>query len=264
MGCARSVSPNGALLTDLSGRVAVVTGGNGGIGLGIAASLADAGAAVAIWARNDDKSRGAVAGIAERGGRAFAVRCDVTDEGDVTAAMQQTIDEFGQVDVFFANAGINRKTPFLEMTLAEWREVMAINLDGAFLCTREAARHMVARGQGGALVIVSLISARFGAPTMQHYAATKAALVSLALSLAVELAPHGIRSNALLPGWTETEMADEWLDDQRFVDVITRRTPARRWGVPADYAAIAAYLADPTLTFHTGDVITVDGGYSVQ
>jgi NAD(P)-dependent dehydrogenase (short-subunit alcohol dehydrogenase family) len=99
---------------------------------------------------------------------------------------------------------------------------------------------------------------------MQHYAATKAGLVSLARSLAVELAPHRIRSNALLPGWTDTEMADEWLEDQRFADVITRRTPARRWGVPADYAAIAAYLADPTVTFHTGDVITVDGGYTVQ
>ena len=122
------------------------------------------------------------------------------------------------------------------MTLAEWREVMAINLDGTFLCTREAARHMVARGEGGALVIVSSISARFGAPTMQHYAATKAALVSLSHSLAVELAPHRIRCNALLPGWTDTEMADEWLDDPRFVEVITRRTPARRWGVPADYA----------------------------
>ena len=252
------------MLTDLSGRVAVVTGGNGGIGLGIAAALAEAGAAVAIWARNEDKSRAAVASLVDDGGRAFAVRCDVTDEGDVTAAMQQTIGEFGKVDVFFANAGINRKTPFLEMTLAEWREVMAINLDGAFLCTREAARHMVARGEGGALVIVSSISAEFGAPTMQHYAATKAALVSLARSLAVELAPHRIRSNALLPGWTETEMADEWLDDQRFVDVITRRTPARRWGVPADYAAIATYLADPSLIFHSGDVITVDGGYSVQ
>ena len=252
------------MLTDLSGRVAVVTGGNGGIGLGIAASLADAGADVAIWARNEEKSREAVAGIVAQGGRSFAVRCDVTDEDDVIAAMTRTIAEFGQVDVLVANAGVNRKTPFLQMTLAEWREVMAINLDGTFLCTREAARHMVARGQGGALIIVSSISARFGAPTMQHYAATKAALVSLSNSLAVELAPRGIRCNALLPGWTDTDMSDEWLDDARFVDAVTRRTPARRWGVPADYAAIAAYLADPTLTFHTGDVITVDGGYTVQ
>ena len=257
-------SSNGGSLTDLSGRVAIVTGGNGGIGLGIAESLAASGAAVAIWARNEDKSRAATAGIAERGGRVIGVRCDVTDEGDVSAAMTRTIDVFGHVDVLFANAGVNRKTPFLKMTLDEWREVMAINLDGTFLCTREAARHMVARGQGGALVIVSSISARFGAPTMQHYAATKAALVSLSSSLAVELAPHRIRCNALLPGWTDTEMSDEWLDDPRFVDAVTRRTPARRWGVPADYAAIATYLADPTLTFHTGDAITVDGGYTVQ
>jgi NAD(P)-dependent dehydrogenase (short-subunit alcohol dehydrogenase family) len=251
-------------LTDLSGRIAVVTGGNGGIGLGIAESLVAAGASVAIWARNEDKSARAVADITTRGGRAIGVRCDVADEGDVSAAMSQTIDAFGHVDVLVANAGVNRKTPFLQMTLAEWHEVLGINLDGAFLCTREAARHMVTRGEGGSLVIVSSISARFGAPTMQHYAATKAALVSLSRSLAVELAQHRIRCNALLPGWTDTDMSDEWLDDPRFVDAVTRRTPTRRWGVPADYAAIAAYLADPALTFHTGDTITVDGGYTVQ
>ena len=254
----------GGSLTDLSGRVAVVTGGNGGIGLGIAEALCAAGAKVAIWARNETKSNDAVAALTARGGHAIGVRCNIADEGEVSAAMTQTLDAFGYVDVLFANAGINRKTPFLQMTFAEWREVMAINLDGAFLCTREAARHMVSRGEGGALVIVSSISARYGAPTMQHYAATKAALVSLSNSLAVELAHHRIRCNALLPGWTDTDMSDEWLDDPRFVDAVTRRTPTRRWGVPADYAAIATYLADPTLMFHTGDTITIDGGYTVQ
>jgi NAD(P)-dependent dehydrogenase (short-subunit alcohol dehydrogenase family) len=254
----------GGPLTDLSGRVAVVTGGNGGIGLGIAEALSAAGAAVALWARNESKSHDAVAALTARGGRAIGVRCDVADEGDVQAAMAKTIDALGQVDVLVVNAGINRTTPFLKMTLAEWREVMATNLDGAFLCTREAARHMVDRGEGGALVIVSSISARYGAPTMQHYAATKAALVSLSNSLAVELAHHRIRCNALLPGWTDTDMSDEWLADPRFVDAVTRRTPSRRWGVPADYTAIAAYLADPALTFHTGDTITIDGGYTVQ
>jgi NAD(P)-dependent dehydrogenase (short-subunit alcohol dehydrogenase family) len=251
-------------VTDLSGRVAVVTGGNGGIGFGIAEALADAGATVAIWARNEDKSRDAVAALESRGGRAFAVRCDVTREDDVHAAMARTVAELGHVDVLFANAGVNRKTPFLKMSFAEWREVLGINLDGSFLCAQSAARHMVERGEGGSIVIVSSIVARFGAPTMQHYAATKSALVSLARSIAVELAPHRIRCNALLPGWTDTEMSDEWLEDQRFTDIITKRTPVRRWGAPRDYAAISTYLADPTLTFHTGDVITVDGGYSIQ
>jgi NAD(P)-dependent dehydrogenase (short-subunit alcohol dehydrogenase family) len=251
-------------LTDLAGRVAVVTGGNGGIGLGIADALVGAGASVAIWARNEDKSHEALATLTGRGAGAIAVRCDVTNENDVREAMARTIGELGHVDALFANAGINRKTPFLQMTYAEWREVMAINLDGSFLCAQAAARHMVDRGEGGAIVIVSSIVARFGAPTMEHYASTKAALVSLARSLAVELAPHRIRCNALLPGWTDTEMSDEWLDDARFVEAVTRRTPVRRWGVPGDYAAIAAYLADPAHTFHTGDVVTVDGGYSIQ
>ena len=254
----------GGSATDLSGRVAVVTGGNGGIGLGIAEALIDAGASVAIWARKEDKSREALTTLTGRGGRAIAVRCDVTSEHDVREAMARTIGELGKVDALFANAGINRKTPLLQMTFAEWREVMAINLDGSFLCAQAAARHMVERGEGGSIVIVSSIVARFGAPTMEHYAATKAALVSLSRSLAVELAPHRIRCNALLPGWTDTEMSDEWLEDARFVDIVTKRTPVRRWGVPGDYAAIAAYLADPTFTFHTGDVVTVDGGYSIQ
>jgi NAD(P)-dependent dehydrogenase (short-subunit alcohol dehydrogenase family) len=251
-------------MSDLTDRVAIVTGGNGGIGLGIAHALADAGATVAIWARNEEKSREAVAELDRRGSKAFAVRCDVTREEDVHDAMERTLAQFGRVDVLFANAGVNRKTPFLEMSFAEWRDVMAINLDGTFLCTQAAARHMVERGDGGSIVIVSSIVAQFGAPTMQHYAATKAALVSLARSLAVEFAPRRIRCNALLPGWTDTDMSDEWLEDQRFTDIITKRTPVRRWGVPADYAAIAVYLADPSLTFHTGDVITVDGGYSIQ
>ena len=251
-------------MTDLAGRVAIVTGGNGGIGLGIAEALIDAGAVVAIWARNEDKSRQALTTLTRNGGRAIAVRCDVTSENDVHEAMARTVDELGKVDALFANAGINRKTPLLKMTFAEWREVMGINLDGSFLCAQAAARHMVERAEGGSIVIVSSIVARFGAPTMEHYAATKAALVSLSRSLAVELAPHRIRCNALLPGWTDTEMSDEWLEDARFVDVITKRTPVRRWGVPADYAAIAAYLADPKFTFHTGDVVTVDGGYSIQ
>jgi NAD(P)-dependent dehydrogenase (short-subunit alcohol dehydrogenase family) len=252
------------VIHDLSGLVAVVTGGNGGIGLALADAMAAAGADVAVWARNQDKNVAAVKALSSHGGRAIAVRCDVSVENDVVAALQRTVDDLGHVDIMVANAGVNRKTPFLDMSMAEWREVMGINLDGAFLCTREAARHMVARGSGGSIIIVSSIVSHFGAPTMEHYAATKAGLVSLSRSLAVELARHRIRCNGLLPGWTETELADEWLADPKFVDAVTRRTPARRWAVPADIAPAAVYLADPSLTFHTGDVLTVDGGYSVS
>lgn len=250
-------------MRDLNDRVVVVTGGNGGIGLALAEAVAAAGATVAIWARNEAKNLAAVEALTANGHRAVGVRCDISSEPDVQAAMASTVDQLGQVDVLIANAGINRKTPFLEMTLREWHEVLGINLDGTFLCAREAARHMVDRDAGGSIVIVSSIVARYGAPTMEHYAATKAGLVSLARSLAVELARHRIRCNGLLPGWTETELADEWLEDQKFVDAVTRRTPVRRWAVPADIAPAAVYLADPTLLFHTGDVLTVDGGYTV-
>jgi NAD(P)-dependent dehydrogenase (short-subunit alcohol dehydrogenase family) len=250
-------------VTDLRGRVVVVTGGNGGIGLGLAHAVAAAGATVAIWARNEQKNDAAVESLRAHGGTVHAAVCDISREDDVARAMAGTVDALGKVDVLIANAGVNRKTPFLEMTLQEWREVFGINLDGTFLCTREVARHLVARGEGGAIVIVSSIVARYGAPTMEHYAATKAGLVSLARSLAVELARHRIRCNGLLPGWTETELADEWLEDARFVDAVTKRTPARRWAVPADFAPAAVYLADPSLLFHTGDVMTIDGGYSV-
>jgi NAD(P)-dependent dehydrogenase (short-subunit alcohol dehydrogenase family) len=248
---------------ELTDRVVVVTGGNGGIGFALAEAVAAAGATVAIWARNEAKNRAAVDALAANGHKAIGVRCDISAEAEVAAAMTGTVEQLGRVDVLIANAGINRKTPFLEMTLDEWREVLGINLDGTFLCAREAARHMVARGEGGSIVIVSSIVARYGAPTMEHYAATKAGLVSLSRSLAVELARHRIRCNGLLPGWAETELADEWLDDQKFVDAVTRRTPMRRWGVPSDFGPAAVYLADPTLLFHTGDVLTVDGGYTV-
>jgi NAD(P)-dependent dehydrogenase (short-subunit alcohol dehydrogenase family) len=256
-------------MTRLDGHVAVVTGGNRGIGLGLAEGLVAAGATVAVWARDEVRNIEACAHLdefgrgVEGGGRAFGVRCDVSDEAQVAEAMQRTLAELGKVDSLFANAGVGGVSPFVDMSFAEWRRVMAINLDGAFLTLREAARHLVERGEGGALVAISSVSSMHGAPNMEHYAASKTGVLALVRGLAVELARHRVRCNAILPGWTETEMLEPGRSNERWVDATIRRTPVRRWGVPADFREIAAYLADPAHTFHTGSSIVVDGGYTV-
>ncbi|HET6948884.1 MAG TPA: SDR family NAD(P)-dependent oxidoreductase [Acidimicrobiales bacterium] len=256
-------------MTRLAGHVAVVTGANRGIGLGLAEGLVLAGATVAVWARDAARNAAAcdhldaLAAEHGTGGGALPLTCDVGDEEQVAAAMAGTLGELGKVDSLFANAGVGGLAPFVEMTLDEWRRVMAVNLDGAFLTLREAARHLVARGEGGALVVVSSVSAIHGAPRQEHYAASKAAVLALMRGLAVELARHRVRCNALLPGWTDTEMLEGGKDNQRWVDATVRRTPVRRWGAPSDFREVAAYLADPALMFHTGDSIVIDGGYSV-
>jgi NAD(P)-dependent dehydrogenase (short-subunit alcohol dehydrogenase family) len=256
-------------VTRLDGHVAVVTGGNRGIGLGLAEGLVAAGATVALWARDEARNAEAcghldkLGGGVEGGRRALGVRCDVSDEAQVAEAMRRTLAETGKVDSLFANAGVGGVAPFVDMSFAEWRRVMAINLDGAFLTLREAARHLVERGEGGSLVAISSVSAVHGAPNMEHYAASKTAILALVRGLAVELARHRVRCNAILPGWTETEMLEPGRSNQRWVDATIRRTPVRRWGVPSDFRDIAAYLADPAPVFHTGDSIVIDGGYTV-
>jgi NAD(P)-dependent dehydrogenase (short-subunit alcohol dehydrogenase family) len=252
-------------VTRLDEQVAVVTGGNRGIGLGLAEGLAAAGASVAIWARDTGRNAEACQHLKEfsPGARAVAYACDVSDEDQVGAAMAATLADLGRVDSLFANAGVGGTTPFLEMSLDEWRRVMAVNLDGAFLSLRAAARHMVERGEGGALAAVSSVSAIHGAPRMEHYAASKTALLGLVRGLAVELARHRVRSNAVLPGWMDTEMIEPGKENPRWVEATVKRTPLRRWGQPSDLRDIAAYLADPALVFHTGDSIVIDGGYSI-
>jgi hypothetical protein len=252
------------MAVDLEGHVAVITGGNGGIGLGMAHGLAAAGAGVAVWGTNEEKNARAAKELAAHGRPVEAFRCDVRQEDQVVEAFAATVAAFGKVDSVFANAGTGgRNRPFVEMTLEEWRAVLAVNLDGAFLTLREGARHLIERGEGGSLVAVSSASAIHGAPRHQHYAASKTALLALIRSLAVELARYGIRCNALIPGWVETDLTERSRQNPKFLENTTYRTPVRRWGRPDDFAAVAAYLADPSLAFHTGDALVVDGGYTV-
>lgn len=248
----------------LSGRVVLVTGGNSGIGLGIAEACAAEGARIVLWGRDADKNDHAVAALRESGAIADAFVCDVTDPDAVRDTFAASVASAGKVDSVFANAGATgRGIPFVDMDLAEWRRVTTTNLDGTFLTLQAAARHMIDRGGGGALIVNSSVSAIHGAAGNEAYGASKTALLGLVRALAVGLARHQIRVNALLPGWTITDMSGAGYANERFRTVTTNRTPVRRWAEPSEMGPAAVYLADPTVTFHTGDTLVVDGGYSV-
>ncbi len=250
---------------DLSGQAALVTGGNGGIGLGIAAALAEAGADVAIWGTDAGKNEAAAERLGAAGGKVFATVCDVADEAAVAAAMEETVAALGGLHSCFANAGTPaRPTPFEHTELDEWKRVEGVNLDGAFLTLRAAAAAMIEAGTGGSLVATSSLTAIEGAPRSAAYAATKGALISLVRTLAVELARKGIRANAIMPGWIDTDLTHAMLADERFAGAVMPRIPARRWGEPADLGPAAVYLASPATSYHTGDVLRIDGAYSIS
>ncbi|HEX9257934.1 MAG TPA: SDR family NAD(P)-dependent oxidoreductase [Acidimicrobiales bacterium] len=249
---------------DLSGHVALVTGGNGGIGLGMAEGLAAHGADVAIWGTNPAKNTAAREQLSRHGGRVVELVCDVGDREQVDASFAATVDALGKVDSCFVNAGVPGRAPsFLEMTEDEWRRVMRVNLDGAFFTAQAAVRHMVGRGGGGSIVTTSSGSAYQGQAKGQHYGASKAGLIALTNAIAVEHARDDIRANSIVAGWTESDMTAPALAWQRFVERVKPRIPLRRWGVPADFAGVAVYLASPASSWHTGDVIVIDGGYTI-
>jgi NAD(P)-dependent dehydrogenase (short-subunit alcohol dehydrogenase family) len=248
----------------LGGRTVVITGGNGGIGLGIATAVGLAGAGVIIWGRNEPKNDEALAVLEAAGVAARAFVCDVTNEAAVEEAFAASVDAAGgHVDSVFANAGRGGTgTSFVDTSLDQWREVMATNLDGVFLTLRAAARHMVSHG-GGSLVAVSSTSAIHGAGGNEAYGTSKTALLGLVRALAVSLARYDIRVNSLLPGWTLTDISASGYASDKFREATVRRTPVRRWADPAEMGPAAVFLADPTFTFHTGDSMVVDGGYTV-
>jgi NAD(P)-dependent dehydrogenase (short-subunit alcohol dehydrogenase family) len=251
---------------DLTGRGVVVTGGNGGIGYGMARALLASGAQVAIWGSNPDKTQRAKASLAEECGdaaRVHAFVCDVGDEAQVERAFADSVAALGRVDSCFANAGVSSKGTLLtEMTLEEFRRVQRINVEGVFLTLRAAARHMAQHGQGGSLVATASTAAVEGAARNSHYGASKGAVTAFVRALAVELARHRIRVNSILPGWIATDMTDRAVHNPKFADAVLPRIPARRWGEIDDFGGIAVYLASDASSYATGEQFLIDGGYT--
>ena len=249
---------------DLKGRVAVVTGGNGGIGLGMAKGLGAAGARVAIAARNAEKSRAAVETLARLGAEAIAVQVDVADEASVEAAITSVVDRLGRLDVLVNNAGINIRKQPQDYTLAEWRSVIDTNLTSAFLCSRAVYPLMKAAG-GGKIINIGSMMSIFGTAFVAAYSASKGGIVQLTKSLAAAWARDNIQVNAVLPGWIDTELTQ---NARRQItglhESVLRRTPAGRWGEMDDMAGIAVFLAAPASDFVTGTAIPVDGGFAIQ
>lgn len=253
---------------DLTGHVALVTGGNRGIGLGMAGALAQAGADVAIFGRDSRQNEVAAASLREHGTRIRSRVVDVGIEEQVLAAVAATVADLGRVDSVFANAGIGGPSvPFVDLTTDSYWQVLRVNLDGAFWTLRSAARHMVDRAAagdpGGSLVGIASLAAIDGFPRHQGYAASKSAVLAMVKATAVELARYGIRANTIAPGWVATEMTAAAQQDAKVGQKVLPRIPARRWGEPADFGGLAVYLASSASAYHTGDVFVVDGGYSI-
>jgi 2-dehydro-3-deoxy-D-gluconate 5-dehydrogenase len=249
---------------DLSGKVAIVTGGNGGIGLGIARGLADAGADIAVVGRNDAKSSAAVADLKARGVKAIAVATDVTDKVAVAAMVARAASELGRVDILVNNAGINIRKPPHMLELEEWGSVIDTNLTSAFLCSKAVYPAMKQAG-GGKIINIGSMMSIFGASFAPAYAASKGGIVQFTRSCACAWAADNIQANAILPGWIDTDLtkrAREQIDGLH--DRVLARTPAARWGAIDDFAGIAVFLASPASDFVTGTAIPVDGGFSIM
>jgi NAD(P)-dependent dehydrogenase (short-subunit alcohol dehydrogenase family) len=254
---------------DLTGKVALVTGGNRGIGYGMAEALVQSGASLAIWGRDAARNDEAEDKLSVHGRSVKAYAVDVADEKAVVEAMKQTAADFGRIDTVIANAGVGYGAPsFVDMSVETYRKTLAVNLDGVFFTLREACRHMVERARngdksGGSLVGIASLAAIEGAARNQAYAATKGGVVSMIKAIAVEHARYGVRANAILPGWIATDMTAGAQGNSAFAEKVIPRVPIRRWGEPADFGGLAVYLASDASSFHTGDLLIIDGGYSI-
>ena len=247
---------------DLKGKVAIVTGGNGGIGLGMARGLADAGADIVVAARDATKSRAAVSDLGKRGVRATAVATDVTDPGSVASLVAAAVKEFGRIDILVNNAGTNIRKPVHELALEEWHKVIETNLTSAFLCAQAVYPEMKKAGGGKIINIGSMLSI-FGTGFAPAYGASKGGIVQLTKSIAAAWAADNIQANAVLPGWIDTELTRGAREQvPQLHENVLRRTPARRWGTIDDMAGVAVFLASPASDFVTGTAIPIDGGYA--
>jgi len=252
---------------DLTGKVALITGGNGGIGLAFAMGIAKAGGSVCIWGRNQAKNEQALKQIKATGAKAEVFICDVSDEKSVQECFAATLKAFGRVDGCFANAGVpSNDSAFIDRPFSDWKKLMSTNLDGVFLTLQAAARHMVERAKNGdafgRLVITSSMASRLGFARNEHYGASKSAVNGLSRALAVELARYKITSNAILPGWVESEMTQQLVGNDKFTEKIISRVPLKRWGRAEEFENIAIYLMSNGSGYHTGDEIVIDGGFT--
>ncbi len=249
-------------LFDLSGRVAIVTGGNGGIGLGMAAGLAAAGAIVVIAARDGSKNANAVEKLRALSAKSDALLLDVTDEAACKALIQQVGAQHGRIDILINNAGINIRKQPQQYSLDEWKSVIDTNLSSAFVLSQAVYPEMLKNG-GGKIINIGSMTSIFGAPFAAPYSASKGGIVQLTKALACAWAKDNIQVNAVLPGWIDTELTIQARKD--VVGLHERalmRTPAGRWGRPEDHAGVAVFLASSASDFITGAAIPVDGGYS--
>jgi 2-deoxy-D-gluconate 3-dehydrogenase len=249
---------------DLTDKIALVTGGNGGIGLGMARGLGQAGATILVVGRNAEKSAAALRELQSLGVRAESLPADVTDEATVQRLFDGVRDRHGRLDILVNNAGSTVRKPPQDFTLDEWNQVMDVNLTSAFLCSRAAYPLMVKAGRGKIINIGSIMSI-FGAPYAPAYCASKGGIVQFTRSLATAWAKDNIQANTVLPGWIETELtAGAKAQVPGLNERVLARTPAGRWGQPQDLAGIAVFLASAASDFVTGTAIPIDGGYSVS
>jgi 2-dehydro-3-deoxy-D-gluconate 5-dehydrogenase len=253
-------------LFDLSGRVAVVTGGNGGIGRGIALGLAEAGAAVAVLGRNDEKNQNVLSELKAIGVRSMALVVDVTNRAGLEPAINKVEKELGSVSILVNNAGtVSLSGGVMNEKPEDWDRVIETQLNSVFLLSRLAARSMIRQKSGKIINIASMLSF-FGSGLIPSYSAAKGAIVQLTKSMAIEFAPNNIQVNAIAPGWIETDMTApvRTAAMKAMNDEILARTPAGRWGQPKEVAGAAVYLASGASDFVTGETIRVDGGYAIR
>ena len=247
---------------DLTGKVALITGGNSGIGLGMASGLAEAGASICIWGTSKEKNISAKKILDKFGTQIICFSCDVSNENEVNDAFLETVKIFGKVDACFANAGVGGAAEFADFPTDLWHKIINVNLNGTFYTFRAASRHMIDRGVGGRLIATSSTAAIHGAARSEAYAASKGAIITMVRGLAVELARYGITANSIVPGWVETAMTSPRVGDPKFEDRVMKRVPLRRWGKPEDFAGIAVYLASDASSYQTGEEFVIDGGYT--
>ena len=247
---------------DIAGKVALVTGGNGGIGLGIAKGLAEAGAKVAVWGRNEEKNASALAALEETGAEAIAMKVDVGERERLQPALSEVESALGPVSILVNNAAIGVFGGVLDLSEEDWDRVIEIDLTSCFLLSKYAAQSMTQRGAGKIINLASTYSLS-GCSWATSYSAAKGGIMQLTKSLAIELAPHNIQVNAILPGWIETDLTGP-IKEMPLYDEILMRTPAGRFGTPEECAGAAVFLSSDASRFVTGTALVVDGGYAIR